>query len=389
MDRLLWLGWLLLMIPAVPAVGMIYQWVGALNDRRRFLGLGRLVDVGGGRRMYVSDMGSETGTGPTVIFESGIAATSQNWLRVQESVAEYTRAVSYDRSGLGWSSPSVSQRTPSNIARELREMLQQAQIPGPYVLVGHSFGGLVVQRYAAEYPDEVLGIILVDPMRVEEWPPVNETQRAMLERGTRMAGFGIPVARFGLARLATTSLLCRSGKASRAFSRATAKHGGLHVLERITCEVEKMPREVWPIVAAHWSRPQFYRGLVAHLDAVPATVAEMHGAQAVEGIPVVLMTPGSAQPLSGDDLRRIGPGARQVIARSSGHWIHLDEPELVIEMIRGMVEQTARTPVSVASEAVPRRTRSEAHLANARCEAPSSAPVPLTASLRVDSSARL
>ena len=63
-------------------------------------------------------------------------------------------------------------------------------------------------------------------------------------------------------------------------------------------------------------------------------VAEMHGAQAVEGVPVVLLTPGSAKPSSGDDLRRIGPGARQVIAWRSGHWIHLDEPELVLDMIR-------------------------------------------------------
>jgi pimeloyl-ACP methyl ester carboxylesterase len=313
--------------------------------------------------------------GPTVIFESGIAATSQNWLRVQEVVAAYARAVSYDRSGLGWSSPSDSERTPSNIARELRDMLRHAKIPGPYVLVGHSFGGLVVQRYAAEYPEDVLGVILVDPMRVEEWPPVNETQRAMLVRGTRMAGFGIPVARFGLARLATTSLLCRSGKLSRAFSRATAKHGGLHVLERITCEVGKMPRAVWPIVAAHWSRPEFYRGLVAHLDAVPASVAEMHGAQSVEGVPVVLLTPGNAKPFSGDDLRRIGPGARQVIARKSGHWIHLDEPDLVVDTIRRMVEQVVPKRVSADSEAISRRTLSEAHLVNASCEAPSPAPV--------------
>ena len=375
MGRLLWLGWLLLAIAAVPAVGMIYQWIGALNDRRRFLGLGRMVDVGNGRRMYVSDMGREMRDGPTVIFESGIAATSQNWLRVQEVVAAYARAVSYDRSGLGWSSPSDSERTPSNIARELRDMLRHAKIPGPYVLVGHSFGGLVVQRYAAEYPDEVLGVILVDPMRVEDWPPVNEAQRAMLVRGTRMAGFGIPVARFGLARLATTSLLCRSGKLSRAFSRATAKHGGLHVLERITCEVGKMPRAVWPIVAAHWSRPEFYRGLVAHLDAVPASVVEMHGAQSVEGVPVVLLTPGDAKPFSGDDLRRIGSGARQVIARKSGHWIHLDEPELVVDTIRRMVEQVVPKRVSADSEAISRRTLSEAHLVNASCEAPSPAPV--------------
>jgi len=299
--------------------------------------MGRVYDVAG-RGLSLHRSGA---CGPTVVFESGIAATSQNWLRVQESVAGYTRAVSYDRGGLGWSSASPAERTPGNIARELRDMLQLAGIPGPYVLVGHSFGGLVVRRFATLYPADVVGAVLVDPMRVEEWPPVNERQRALLERGVRMAGFGITVARFGLARLATTSLLCRSGKASRAFSRA-AGNGGMHVMQRITCEVGKMPREVWPIVAAHWASPKYYRGLAAHLSAVPATVAEMEDSESIEGVPVVLLTPGTAEPLCDDKLRRIGSDVRQVIAERSGHWVHLDEPELVLEMIRGVEETTGR-----------------------------------------------
>lgn len=349
MDRLLWL---LLVIPLLPAVGMLYQWIGALRDRRRYLGLGRLVELSDGRRVYISDMGRENEGYPTVVFESGIAATSQNWLRVQETVAGYARAVSYDRGGLGWSSASATDRTPTNIAGELREMLQRAGIPGPYVLVGHSFGGLVVRRYAALYPGEVAGVILVDSMRTEEWPPVNEAQRPLLDRGVRLAGYAIPVARFGLARLATTSLLCRSGWASRVLSRA-AGQGGLHVMDRITCEVSKMPREVWPIVAAHWSSPQFYRGLAAHLEAVPKTVAEMDVSEAVDGVPVVLLTPGTAKPLCDERLRQIGPDARQVIAERSGHWVHLDEPELVLETIRGVVEQVTRVPAAAVAESIP------------------------------------
>lgn len=347
MVRLLWL---LLLIPMLPVVGMVYQWLGALIDRRRYIGLGKMVDVGAGRRIYVSDMGQGMAAGPTVIFESGIAATSQNWLRVQQSVAGYTRAVSYDRGGLGWSSSCVSERTPTNIARELRELLELAGIPGPYIMVGHSFGGLVVRRFAVLYPDDVVGVVLVDPMRIEEWPPVNESQRPLLERGIRMAGFGIPVARFGLARLATTSLLCRSGRASRAFSRA-AGNGGIHVMQRITCEVGKMPREIWPIVASHWASPNYYQGLAAHLQAVPASVTEMHVAEAVDGIPMVLLTPGTAEPLSDDRLSRIGKEVRQVIAERSGHWVHLDEPELVLEEIRSMVEQVSRTEVPAETSA--------------------------------------
>ncbi len=347
MVRLLWL---FLIVLALPVFGVVYQLVGALRDRRRYIGVGKLVGVEGGLRIYMSDMGRGNGTGPTVVFESGIAATSQNWLRVQESVARYTRAVSYDRGGLGWSSASTSARTPSNIAQELRQMLQRAGIPAPYLLVGHSFGGLVVRRYAAMYPGEVVGVVLVDPMRAEDWPPVNEAQRPLLERGVRLAGFGVLVARFGLARLATTSLLCRSGRTSRAFSRV-AGSGGLHVMERITCEVGKMPREVWPVVAAHWSTPKFYRGLAAHLDALPSSVAEMQDAEALEGRPVVVLTPGKAEPLCSERLRRIGSEARQVIAERSGHWIHLDEPELVLDTIRRMVEQVTRTKIPAAAPA--------------------------------------
>ena len=133
------------------------------------------------------------------------------------------------------------------------------------------------------------------------------------------------------------------------FSEVTG-NGGRHVLDRITCEVGKMPREVWPIVAAHWSRPSFYRGLAAHVSAVPATVSEMHDADRIHAVPVLLLTPGTAEPLSSEALGRIGPGTRQIIAKNSGHWVHLDEPELVVDAIRTMVEQSrARVREDVAS----------------------------------------
>ena len=335
-------SWLLLLPVAAAASGMLYQWIGSLNDRRRFLRLGTLVKLGNGTRLYVaqsgpgpSDAGSES---PAVIFESGIAATSQNWLLLQRSVSTFARTMSYDRAGLGWSSASTSERTPSNIVPELHRLLQQAGIPPPYVLVGHSFGGLCVRRFATEYPEEVVGMVLLDAMRTEDWPPINPAQSAMVARGLRMTGYAVPIARFGLARLATTSLLCRSGRASRMFSNA-AGASGRHVLDRIVCEVGKMPREVWPIVAAHWSSPGFYRGLAAHLAAIPATVREMHDAPPVCGIPIRLLTANTSVPLSPEALRAIGPEATQMLAEESGHWVHLDQHDLVLDTIRTMVDE--------------------------------------------------
>jgi pimeloyl-ACP methyl ester carboxylesterase len=332
--------WLVLPLAALPLAGFLYQWIGSVRDRHRFLSLGTLVDIGDGLQLYMSRMGVG---GPTVIFESGIAATSQNWLRMQQAVSTCATPVSYDRSGLGWSSSSTSERTPSNTLRELRAMLERAGIQPPYLLVGHSFGGLVVRHFAAQHPDEVVGVILVDAMRTDEWPPVNEARLAHLQRGIQLAGMGIPFARFGLARLAVTSLLCRSGRVSRVYSWVFG-NGGTHVLERVTCEVGKMPREVWPIVAAHWSSPRYYRGLKEHLSAVPSTVREMHEAPPIEGIPILLFTPATAEPLSAAELNRIGTNTRQIIAQQSAHWVHLDQHDLVFDAIRNALDEV-RAPI--------------------------------------------
>ena len=325
--------WLLLLGPLIPVLGLLYQSIGSRYDRRRFLRLGRLVDIGERRRLFMMEKGLRVG--PSVIFESGIGATSQNWARIQESVSEFAHTVSYDRLGLGWSTPAVSERIPSKVVEELRAMLQAAGIAPPYLLVGHSFGGLVVRYFAAEYPEEVVGTVLVDAMRTDEWPPVDESQRRLLNRGVQLTRWGVPIAYLGVARLTTTSFFCRSGKLTNFLTRAT---GGQNVLERVTSELNKMPTAVWPIVAAHWSNPAYYRGMTAHIQGVPGTVLEMLDATPIVGMPVVLLTPGHPKAISDADLRKIGPNAEQLIAEESGHWVHLDQPELVIEQIREMIK---------------------------------------------------
>lgn len=121
------------------AAGAMYQMTGTWRDRRRFPSPGRLVRLDK-RQMHIRS--AEEGT-PTVVFASGMGASCLSWTRVQPEIAQFSRAVSYDRAGHGWSDLAPEPRTARQLAQELHELLDAAGVPGPYVLVGHSFGGYV------------------------------------------------------------------------------------------------------------------------------------------------------------------------------------------------------------------------------------------------------
>ena len=338
--------WILAPVALLVLAGAMYQYLGSLRDRRIHTGHGRWVTIGRGCSLYFFEQGEGE---PTVLFESGIGATHLNWRGIQDPIATLAHTIAYDRAGLGWSSPSRTPRTPGNVAAELHRMLETADLQPPYVLVGHSFGGLVMRRFALLYPEEVAGVVLVDPMRCEEWPPLNPTRQSQLDLGNRLIRYALPVVRCGLARLLVTWLFGHSGNLSDHIAGAAGAHPR-YVLGRIKTEVRKMPRKVWPAVAAHWSRPSFYRGLRSHIHSIPATVREMHTAGPIRDIPVTVLTPGNAAPLTQNQLDHIGDSVHQTIARKSEHWIHLDEPDLVIDAIRAMI---GAPPIAVAAEAEP------------------------------------
>jgi pimeloyl-ACP methyl ester carboxylesterase len=208
-----------------------------------------------------------------------------------------------------------------------------------------------MRRFALLYPEEVMGVVLVDPMRCEEWPPVNPNRQSQLDLGNRLIRYSLPVVQCGLARLLITRLFGHSDNLSNHIVGAAGAHPR-HVLDRIKTEVRKMPRKVWPAVAAHWSRPGFYAGLRSHIHSIPATVTEMHTAEPIRGIPITVLTPGKAVPLSPDQLAQIGDSVGQIIAHKSAHWIHLDEPDLVINTIRAII---GAPPVVVSAEDEPAR----------------------------------
>jgi pimeloyl-ACP methyl ester carboxylesterase len=139
-------------------LGVTYQTVSTKIDEAKYPPIGQMVDVGG-YQLHLLDQG--TG-GPTVVFDSGAGCTSLDWSLIQPELAKSTRTVAYDRAGYAWSDESPLERTSENIAQELHTLLHNAEIPGPYVLVGHSFGGCTIRLFADMYPDEVVGLVFVD-----------------------------------------------------------------------------------------------------------------------------------------------------------------------------------------------------------------------------------
>lgn len=125
----------------------------------------RMVEVEPGRRLNLYCVGKGA---PTVVFVSGLADEMTPWGLVQPMTARQTRACAYDRAGVGFSDPARREGTAAEIAEDLRRLLKAADIPPPYVLVGHSYGGLAVRLYASRHPSEVAGVVLVDSTLEDE-----------------------------------------------------------------------------------------------------------------------------------------------------------------------------------------------------------------------------
>jgi pimeloyl-ACP methyl ester carboxylesterase/membrane protease YdiL (CAAX protease family) len=148
-------------------IGAFVQATAANWDGRAFPPPGEMVDVGG-HRLHLQVMG-DSHPGPTVILDAGMASFSTNWHWVQSDLAPSVRVVAYDRAGLGWSEPGPAPRDARQSATELHVALQRAGIGGPYVMAGHSYGGLVARMFTDLYPEDVTGLVLVDASHPDQW----------------------------------------------------------------------------------------------------------------------------------------------------------------------------------------------------------------------------
>ena len=190
----------LLVLPfALAIAGAVYQAIAGALDQRNYPPPGQLVDVGG-YQMHLYCTGVNVDGSSTVILEQGLGGISSGWALVQAEVARSTRVCSYDRAGMGWSDSSSKPRDAQHIAQELHTLLHNANIPGPYIFVGWSFGGLYVREYAGQYGDEVAGLVLLDSSHPDQWTGTPEGQ-AQFESNAKIYSVAPALVRLGAMRV--------------------------------------------------------------------------------------------------------------------------------------------------------------------------------------------
>jgi pimeloyl-ACP methyl ester carboxylesterase len=321
-------------------VGVVYQALGSWRDARRFPAPGRMVDVGS-CRLHLHEQGAGR---PVVVLEAGIAASSISWSHVQPRVAEFTTACSYDRAGLGWSerrrdgSRSVSLE---QMIEDLDALLREGGLDAPFVLVGHSFGGLLVRAFADAHPERVAGLVLVDPVSVVYWCSGREEDVARIRAGVRLSRRGAVLARVGLVRAALSALQAGGRWLPRGVATVVAKQG-TGVMDNLAREIGKLPRELHSTVRAHWSRVKGFDSMAEYLEALPKCAEAAQAMEVAAKIPVTILSAGNA---TVEELKERDAWAAQsdhgvhIKVARTGHWVQLERPELVVDAVREMVER--------------------------------------------------
>ena len=314
----------------IAGAGATYQLIAGLRDRRAHPPPGKMIDVGGFRmHLYCVGQGS-----PAVILDSGLSDTSLHWYKVQPQVARFTRVCSYDRAGLGWSEPSPRPRTSRVIAGELHTLLVKAGVRPPFVLVGHSFGGLNVRMYASLYPSDLSGMVLVDACHPEQnrrLPQAGNPWREAMLWQKRLMPFGIP------------RLLGWCGQGME---------------------------EVQPAFRSYDCTVQQKLGWFAEEDSFNESLRQVGATGSLGDMALVVLShdPGARQTGFGgpqlksleaswmqmqEELARLSSRGSRRIARGCSHMMHLERPDLVAGAIRDVVTQPGSTPTPGWPERLP------------------------------------
>jgi pimeloyl-ACP methyl ester carboxylesterase len=317
-SKRIWLGLRVtgIVLVVLGIVGAGYQAIATARDARAFPPPGQLVDVGG-YKLHIHCLGSGS---PTVVTESGLGGSSPDWSLVQPDVSQSTRICSYDRAGYGWSEAGPSPRTSQQIAKELHTLLEKADLPSPYVLVGHSSGGLHVQVYASQYPEDVLGLVLVDPT-----PAQMMMRLSPEERQAGMTGVG----------------------QARVFSMMQFL-GLLRLMPLLGAEaLVQLPAAMQAQIRAH----RLQNGAIAtwgeEIGSFQASIMHTAATPIQPDLPLIVLWHGiatgpvaqeAAAWASMQELVQNATNGKLIVAEKSGHYIPFDRPDVVIDAIHQVVE---------------------------------------------------
>jgi pimeloyl-ACP methyl ester carboxylesterase len=304
------------------AGGMIYENISEARDRRLNPTAGKVFDVAG-RKMHIDCMGEG---GPAVILEAGLGDTHISWRKVQPQVAQVTRVCSYDRSGLGYSHSSSRPRTSKVMAEELHALLRAASIAPPYILVGHSLGGYNVRLYASLYRNEVAGMVLVDashPGQENRFPLELKNMEGTWLREAEFLEYTMP---FGIPRLMG---LCDEEPEQRAIE------CNWHTAREGVAELKAFPESAAETAAT------------GSLGDMPLAVLSHDPSKPAADLPPDLAKPtNDAWEKMQEELAHLSMRGTQTIAKNSAHYIQIDRPDVVVEGVRGVVDQARRAQLA-------------------------------------------
>jgi pimeloyl-ACP methyl ester carboxylesterase len=332
------LGFLILMLVLL-ATGAIYQAIASARDEKTYKPVDQMVDVDG-VQMRLDCRGSGS---PTVVLEAGGQSPSFVWVRIQDEVAKFTRVCSYDRAGYGWSDSIHETLYPKKVADMLHTLLKNGGEMPPYLMVGHSFGGVYIRTFTAEYPDEVVGMVLVDSShdnQNELTPPAlaQSPKYAQIKKGAvtslRLIQFAEPIGllraiKFLDAGVASYSL---PGQETGSVLAQMYRTGFMWAYSRETIMMmnySSQPAKLGDLPLIVLSRKIDAEDMVVQ---IPPTLQSTELAQQMAEVANGMQA----------ELAALSTRGKWIIVEDSGHFIQLDKPQVVIDAIRDVFEQVAR-----------------------------------------------
>jgi len=313
-------------------------------DGRKFRAPGTLVKIKD-RTVHVHQLGIGA---PPIVLEAGIAASSLSWSLLQPQLAAFTSTYSYDRAGLGWSASSSQRCNLSQLAGELHEWLRALNVPRPYILAGHSYAAYILSVFACRFPGEIAGIILIDPLTPQEWINPSRFQRWQVRRAVFFSRAGAVLSSLGVLRFCLW-LLQRGNNAVPRGVLSSFGSAASDTVKRILGELAKLPPQTVRLIRERWGHPNFFLVMARYIRALPSCAAEVSGCEIPAHIPVTVISGAHQPPQRMAEHQAIAAHSargRHIIADKSAHWVHLDQPELIVAAVRDMLSAVERSALT-------------------------------------------